>query len=104
MFKYSETSCIATVEDILGNQFSSSWFSTNGPKESAVCIEKQNDENWIVYNYERGQKFQINHYSNVLDACIELIKRVSVNNSSESLIEKFIKKCSDKNSKIQYKK
>lgn len=45
-----------------------------GYAEDAICIEKEED-NWIVYDGERGNKFQLKRFNNEQEACIEFLTR-----------------------------
>lgn len=52
------------------------YYSLEGYSEDAICIE-HNDDNWIVYNGERGNRYNIKKYRNIQDACYNLILRLS---------------------------
>ena len=88
MDKKQEEVCINAANEVLSSSFSRTCFSTNGAKESAACLEKENDS-WIVYGYERGNRFSVAVFQNIVDACVELIRRIAINNNYENVLEKF---------------
>lgn len=44
--------------------------------EEAVCLEKK-DLSWIVYEGERGKRYNIKTHLNCKDACHDIISRVA---------------------------
>lgn len=63
------------------------YYSLNGFCEEAICIELSG-EYWSVYHGERGNKYEIERYANLNDACIEMLKRLSPDSKTENLIIK----------------
>lgn len=62
------------------------YYSLNGYSEDAVCIE-YNDNIWMVYNGERGNKYNINKYKNIKEACDNLILRLSEGEEEQKQIQ-----------------
>ncbi|MCI9122836.1 MAG: hypothetical protein HFH35_01975 [Eubacterium sp.] len=54
------------------------------------------ENKWIVYNGEKGNKYNTNSFDNIIDACHELIIRLSeTDETGQLMIDHF-----DKNSKV----
>lgn len=54
------------------------YYSLNGYREDAVCIEYDADKHsWIIYNGERGEKYNIEYFSDIEEVCKEMICRLS---------------------------
>lgn len=56
--------------------------------EEAVCLEK-NEPSWMVYEGERGKKYNIKTHMNCRDACYDIISRVSQSNDAEKSLKDF---------------
>lgn len=67
------------------------YYSFNGYSEDAICIERSSGM-WIVYNGEKGNKYNINKYSDILDACNNLILRISENEKERKQIQNMFEK------------
>ena len=78
MVREKEELCVTVVEKVLRSVFGTHGFSVNGPQESAACLERS-DSGWCVYNYERGQEFSYSNFSNVVEACLDLLRRMTPN-------------------------
>lgn len=66
------------------------YYSLEGYAEEAVCMEKNND-NYIVYIGEKGQKDDISNYSNISKALLRLISEVTESyEQEERVVEAFI--------------
>lgn len=52
------------------------YYSLKGYSEEAMCLEYR-DGCWLVYNGERGNKYDMKKYGNIYDACLNLILRLS---------------------------
>ncbi len=62
------------------------YYSFNGYSEDAVCIE-YNNNCWMVYNGERGNKYNINKYDNIQDASFNMILRLSESDKEREHIQ-----------------
>lgn len=61
--------------------------------EEAVCLEKA-DSSWIVYEGERGKKYNIKTHRNCREACCDIISRVAQSDDSEKEItDLFLQEC-----------
>ena len=56
--------------------------------EEAVCLEK-NASSWIVYEGERGKKYNIKTHMNCRDACCDIISRISESAENEKELKHF---------------
>lgn len=86
MSESKELMCINALELLLKAHFSEDEYCLNGPKESAICLEK-NNSNWIVYDKERNSRNNEVSFSNVVEACLEMIERMFLSKSDESKTE-----------------
>lgn len=64
--------------------------------EEAVCLEK-NSPSWIVYEGERGKKYNIKTHMNCRDACYDIISRVAESDDSEKEMKDFFNQECEKN-------
>lgn len=87
--KAYEKTCLNAVDAVLRDYVPSTCYSIGSAKESAACIEKENS-GWVVYDYERGNRFDINSYDNIVEACLDLIRRVGGKAQSAKLIDIFL--------------
>ena len=46
-----------------------------GMADDCICLRKK-DDTWIVFNSDRGEKFNIMQYKFESDACIEALRRI----------------------------
>ena len=67
------------------------YYSLNGYSEEAICIECNNGS-WVVYNGERGNKYNINKYKNIQDACANLILRLTESVEEQEQIQSIFEK------------
>ena len=56
--------------------------------EEAVCLEKH-DPSWVVYDGERGKKYNIKTYRNCKEACYDLMSRVAESDEAEQEMRDF---------------
>ena len=67
------------------------YYSFGEFSEEAICIEKENDK-WIVYLGERGKKHSITEYTNIIEACMDMIERLAESYDQEKKIkDNFLK-------------
>ncbi len=71
-----EKRCFRVLETILSKRFPSHYYMIGGYGESALCIEKAGLK-WIVYNGERGNKYNINELDTIIQACMFFIKEMA---------------------------
>ncbi len=64
------------------------FYSIGEYTEEAVCLEKK-ELSWIVYEGERGKKYNIKTHMNCLDACHDIISRVAETEHTEKLLKDF---------------
>ena len=68
------------------------YYSLEGYAEEAICMEK-NNKNYIVYNGERGNKYDVSKHSNISKALLKLISKVTESYAQEErVVEAFINK------------
>ncbi len=85
------------------NGIPSIYYNLDGYSEEAVCIE-QNDNYWMVYNGERGNKYNVRKYKNVQDACLDLILRISESEEEERKIQYSFKESLKRYERVVSKK
>ena len=64
--------CFANTMKNIG--ISDSYYSLEGYKEGASCIIKQNNK-WLVFDAERAERYGVKEFTNVQQACLEVIRR-----------------------------
>ena len=60
-----EERCISALQDLCKEFFEEEEYSLDGPKESAVCMEKISNE-WSVYEKEKNSRNDAFLYDNVV--------------------------------------
>ena len=71
-----EELCIVELRKICEGNFESDEYSLNGPKECAVSIEKSRG-GWSVYEKEKNSYNDSCLFDNVVEACLDFLKRMS---------------------------
>ena len=64
------------LSEVLKHNNCLNYCSLDGYHEEAVCIGKESNE-YIVYNGEKGNKYQLKKHSNITDAIFDIISRLS---------------------------
>lgn len=82
MSESKEMLCINVLDLLLRESFCIDEYSLNGPKESAVCLERKN-LGWCVYDKEKNSLNDEKDFSNVVEACLEIIERMFLSKSNE---------------------
>ena len=72
----NEERCIKILNEICKEHFDQDEYSLRGPKESAVCLEKTSS-GWNVYENERNSHNDSFLFDNVIEAGLDLLKRLS---------------------------
>lgn len=75
MVREKELSCLQAVSDVLRENVNSHYYSLDGYKEEAVCIEKGENE-WQVFSAERNNHFDEMRFDTLVEACLYLIHLV----------------------------
>ena len=83
-----EDICISALYEICANNFSKDEYSLNGPKESAVCLEKVS-AGWNVYEKEKNSRNDTFLFDNVVEACLDFLRRLSSISEYKQLKETF---------------
>lgn len=65
----------ALQEKLINAKIPKEYYNLNGYKEEALCMERS-DNIWLVYEGERGNKFNVEEFNNEADACIAFLKRI----------------------------
>ena len=71
-----EKVCLKALQQICEANFPQDEYSLNGAKECAVCLEKTIN-GWTVYEKEKNSRNDTYLYDNVIDASMDLLKRLS---------------------------
>jgi hypothetical protein len=64
------------LQKVLEKRYPASAYSMNGYQECAVCIQSE-DGKWVVYNAERGNRYEEIVCDTVLKACLEFIRKLT---------------------------
>lgn len=92
MSESKEMICLKVLDELLQENFEKDEYCLDGVKESAVCMVR-NNKNWDVFEKERNSKNDLSTYSNIVEACIEMLKRMFISQSDEFIgifLEKVI--------------
>lgn len=84
MSENKELVCLSALESLLQENFDNDEYCLNGVAESAVCIVK-NGKNWDVFEKEKNSLNDFSTYTNIMEACIDMLKRMFVTDSSEAI-------------------
>lgn len=78
---------LKSLEDVFDYiEIPSDYYSLNGYNEDAICIERS-DGVWIVYNGEKGNKYNLKEYRATLEACFDMILRISESEEEQIQIQ-----------------
>lgn len=80
MSELKELLCIDVLNSLLQDNFDADEYSLDGPKESAVCLEHMGTR-WLVYDKEKNSHNDEKVFSNVVEACLEIIERMFLSKS-----------------------
>lgn len=82
---------IQTMQSILrANGIPDYEYSLHGYAESKVCLERV-PRGWIVFNGERGQRYDVSTHKTVRVACVEIIRSLCDNKELENkLVSEFL--------------
>lgn len=89
MEEQKELKCIDALNNLFAGRYGKDEYSTNGPKDSAVCIEKI-DSKWAVYEKEKSSKNDYHDYDNVVEACLDMIARMAFGDDIVALKNEFL--------------
>ena len=91
--EFYDTRAKEVLKEVLDNEgIPRQYYSLEGYSEEAICMEK-NNKNYIVYNGERGNKYDVSKYSNISKALLKLISEVTETYAQEEkVVEAFINK------------
>lgn len=65
---------LEALECVVSKRYSKRMYNIGGYQESAICLQLDT-EGWSVYNGERGNRYDEVKCENILDACLEFIRR-----------------------------
>ena len=86
-----EESCIKALSEICSKHFRKDEYSINGPGECAVCLEKVSGE-WSVYEKEKNSRNDSFLYDNIVEACLDFLRRLSPAADYKALKDAFFEK------------
>lgn len=64
------------LEKLLEKRYAKNSFNIGGYQEASVCIQSENT-GWIVYNGERGNRYDEIYCDTILKACLEFIRKMT---------------------------
>lgn len=70
------TKYLNAMEEILSKRYSKTLFHIGGYQESAVCMQSVGT-GWIVYEGERGNRYNEVACDTILKACLEFIRKMT---------------------------
>lgn len=82
---FKDSTYITTLKIILEKFIDKRLYSIYSFREEAFCLEEYGD-NYIIYLGERGQKHNIEIYSDAIDACKKMISKLSESDEEENKI------------------
>ncbi|MBQ9503375.1 MAG: hypothetical protein IJU93_00020 [Lachnospiraceae bacterium] len=83
-----EENCMKALQEICSDNFNDDEYSLNGSAESAVCLEKTTD-GWMVYEKEKNSKNDTFFYDNIVEACLDFLRRLSMEKNYRALKDVF---------------
>ena len=86
-----EEYCKDVLKDICSEHFKEDEYSLDGPKECAVCLEKVSNE-WSVYEKEKNSRNDSYLYDNIVEACLDLLRRLSLASEYKALKDAFFER------------
>lgn len=67
------------------------YYSINEYRDDAVCIE-HDESGWIIYNGERGEKYNKEHFNNITGACKAMICRLAETEIDKDTMQRLFEK------------
>ncbi len=67
---------LIALEKVLSKRYSKEVYSIGGYQEAAVCMQ-YNENHWVIYNGERGNRYDEISCDTVLMACLEFIRKLT---------------------------
>ena len=67
---------LEALEKVISKRYSAQYFNISGYQESAVCMQYEAGK-WIIYNGERGNRYNEIECDTVLKACLEFIRKMT---------------------------
>ncbi len=80
MVREKELTCQRALENVLKAEFPQCEYAVGGYKEDAICLQQENGE-WGVYNGYRNTHDNLSLHANIVDACLDMMKRLSAGDS-----------------------
>ena len=78
---------LEALEKIMSERYSSRLYHIGGYQEAAVCIQSSSN-GWLVYNGERGNRYNEVKCDTILKACLEFIRKMTHRVEDISAMEK----------------
>lgn len=83
-----EENCLKALQEICSNNFNEDEYSLNGSAENAVCLEKTVN-GWTVYEKEKNSRNDSFLYDNIVEACLDFLRRLSMKKDYKALKDDF---------------
>lgn len=74
------------LERVLSERYLKSEYKIGGYQESSVCMETS-DNSWIVYNGERGNRYNVVDCDTVLRACLGVMRKLAKDKTNIEVME-----------------
>ena len=72
MVEKKELKCIDALREVLSQNVNPGFYSLNGYKEEALCLQRS-DDGWEVYLGERNNRYNLAKFDTVVEACLNLL-------------------------------
>ncbi len=67
---------LEALEKVMAKRYSPREYNIGGYQEEAICLQSEK-LGWIVYNGERGNRYEEVHCDTILKACLEFIRKAT---------------------------
>ncbi len=67
---------LEALEKVMSNRYPTQMYHIGGYQEAAICLQSEKS-GWIVYNGERGNRYDEIHCDTILKACLEFIRKAT---------------------------
>lgn len=64
------------LEKVISKRYPDRFFNIGGYQESAICMQYESGR-WVIYNGERGNRYNEMECDTVLKACLEFIRKMT---------------------------
>ena len=77
---------LEALEAVLKKRYPDNSYCLNGYQEESICLQYENNT-WVVYNGERGNRYNKIKCDTILKACIEFFRKMTHRTEDISVME-----------------